>query len=146
MTLYFHFFIKTPLFGVFIYCYLYNMKLLFIPVKIIGLIFAVLLFSIFGAINAKILDFFFNDDKDDDKEYTSTQTILFILKLTICVTILCYFGRNIIERIPFFLENVQGFEFKRLKEVKGGSLLLFFSILFSSAYHKGINKIKSLKL
>jgi len=122
------------------------MKLLFIPVKIIGLIFAVLLFSIFGAINAKILDFFFNDDKDDDKEYTSTQTILFILKLTICVTILCYFGRNIIERIPFFLENVQGFEFKRLKEVKGGSLLLFFSILFSSAYHKGINKIKSLKL
>jgi len=132
---------------VFLYIAIYiNMKLLFIPVKIIGLIFAVLLFSIFGAINAKILDFFFLDDKDDDKEDTSTQTILFILKLTICVTILCYFGRNIIERIPFFLENVQGFEFKRLKEVKGGSLLLFFSILFSSAYHKGINKIKSLKL
>ena len=120
------------------------MNLLFISVKIVGIIFAVLLFSIFGAINAKILDFFFLDDKDDDKDFT--QTISFILKLTICVAILCFFGRNIIERIPFILENVQGFEFKRLKEIKGGSLLLFFSILFSSAYHKGIKQIKALKL
>jgi hypothetical protein len=122
------------------------MNLLFISVKIVGIIFAVLLFSIFGAMNAKILDFFFLDDKDDDKDYTSIQTILFILKLTVCVAILCFFGRNIIERIPFILENVQGFEFKRLKEIKGGSLLLFFSILFSSAYHKGIKQIKALKL
>ena len=122
------------------------MKLLFISVKIIGIIFAVLWFSIFGAINAKIIDYFFLNDKDDDKDYTSTQTILFILKLTICIAILCFFGRNIIERIPFILENVQGFEFKRLKEVKGGSLLLFFSILFSSAYHKTIKRIRSLKI
>ena len=116
-------------------------------VKIIGIVFAVLWSAIFGIINAKIIDFLFLniiDDKDHKKYLTNFQSVLFILGLTICISILCFFGRNIIERIPFILENVQGFKFNQLKEIKGGSLLLFFSILFSSAYYKGINRIKKI--
>ena len=113
---------------------------LFTVVKIVGIIFAVLWFAIFGTINAKIIDYLFVQDIDDEdeKDVTNLQTFFFIVKLTICVSILCFFGRNIIERIPFFLENVQ--------EIKSGSILLFFSILFSSAYHKTIKRIKDLKL
>jgi len=117
---------------------------LFTVVKIIGIIFAVLLFSIFGIINAKILDYLFIQDTKD--EYTVQESILYIVMLTICLSILCFFGRNIIERIPFFLEKVQGFEFVRLKEVKSGSILILFSILFSSAYQKGIKRVKDLQI
>jgi len=119
---------------------------LFIVVKIIGIIFAILWFAIFGTINAKIIDYLFLQNIDDEKPVTNLQTFSWVVILTICVSILCFFGRNIIERIPFVLENVQAFEFKRLKEIKSGSILLFFSILFSSAYHKIIKRIKELKL
>jgi len=120
-------------------------NILFVVVKVIGIIYAVVLFSIFGLINANILDYVFIKDEDDDKDkqHTPIQNMLTILKLTISVAILCFIGRNIIERIPFILENVQGFEYMRLKEIKSGSILLFFSILFSSAYHKVIKRIKS---
>ena len=84
-----------------------------------------------------------DEDDDKDKQYTPIQNILTILKLTICVAILCFIGRNIVERIPFILENVQGFKYMRLKEIKSGSILLFFSVLFSSAYHKVLKRIKS---
>jgi len=123
------------------------MVISFTSVKIIGIVFAVLWSAIFGIINAKIIDFcFLNviDDKDNKKYLTNFQSVLFILGLTICISILCFFGRNIIEQIPFILENVQGFKFNQLKEIKGGSLLLFFSVLFSSAYYKGINRIKKI--
>lgn len=119
---------------------------LFIVVKIIGIIFAILWFAIFGTINAKIIDYLFLQNIDDEKHVTNLQTFSWVVILTICVSILCFFGRNIIERIPFVLENVQAFEFKRLKEIKSGSILLFFSILFSSAYHNIIQRIKELKL
>lgn len=119
---------------------------LFIVVKIIGIIFAILWFAIFGTINAKIIDYLFLQNIDDEKHVTNLQTFSWVVILTICVSILCFFGRNIIERIPFVLENVQAFEFKQLKEIKSGSILLFFSILFSSAYHKIIKRIKEIKL
>lgn len=120
------------------------MNYVFMSVKIVGIIFAVLFFSLFGIINAKILDYLFLDSiKNNDDSII--QNIFNILKLTIFVSILCYFGRNIIERIPFIFENIEGFKFDRLKEVKGGSLLLFFSIIFSSAYHTTITNIKDNK-
>jgi hypothetical protein len=121
------------------------MNYVFMSVKIVGIIFAVLFFSLFGLINAKILDYLFLDSIKNSDEDSIIQNIINILKLTICVSILGYFGRNIIERIPFILENVEGFKFARLKEVKGGSLLLFFSIIFSSAYHTTITNIKDNK-
>lgn len=120
------------------------MNYVFMSVKIVGIIFAVLFFSIFGIINAKILDYLFLDNIENNKD-NIIQNISNILKLTIFVSILCYFGRNIIERIPFIFENIEGFKFARLKEVKGGSLLLFFSIIFSSAYHTTIKNIKDNK-
>tara|TARA_Y100001970_G_scaffold283469_1_gene398678 strand:+ start:1179 stop:1553 length:375 start_codon:yes stop_codon:yes gene_type:complete len=121
------------------------MNLVFISVKTVGIIIAVLLFSIFGLMNAKILDYFFLENIEKEKDTTFYQNIKNILMLTIFVSVLCFIGRNIIERFPFMFENVQGFEFKRLKEIKGGSLLLFFSIIFSSSYHKTIKNIKNIK-
>jgi len=118
-------------------------NILYPVVKITGIIYAVVLFSIFGMINAKILDYSFINDEDDDKDnqHTHIRNLLTILKLTICVAILCFIGRNIVERIPFIFENVHGFNYMRLKEVKSGSMLLFFSVMFSSAYRNIIKKI-----
>ena len=118
-------------------------NILYPLVKITGIIYAVVLFSIFGMINAKILDYSFINDEDDDKDnqHTHIRNLLTILKLTICVAILCFIGRNIVERIPFIFENVHGFNYMRLKEVKNGSMLLFFSVMFSSAYRNIIRKI-----
>tara|TARA_B110000967_G_C18517803_1_gene379551 strand:- start:45 stop:467 length:423 start_codon:yes stop_codon:yes gene_type:complete len=119
-------------------------NILFVTVKTIGIIYAVVLFSIIGLINAKILDYIFITDEDNDKykKTTPIQNILTILKLTICVAILCFIGRNIVEHTPFILDKVQGFEYARIKEVKSGSILLFFSVLFSAAYHKVIKRIQ----
>lgn len=119
-------------------------NILFVIVKIIGIVYAVILFCIIGLINAKILDYSFCNDEDDDKykQYTLTQNILIILKLTIVVAILCFIGRNIAERIPFVFENVEGFKYMRLKEINSGSILLMFSILFSSVYYKTIQRIR----
>lgn len=114
----------------------------FVAIKIIGITHAVVLFSIVGLVNAKIMDYFFINDKDKNKQYTPIQNILTIVKLTICVAILCFIGRNIIEHIPFILDKVHGFDYTRLKEVKTGSILLFFSVLFSEAYHRVIQRIK----
>lgn len=121
------------------------MNYVFMSVKFVGIIFAVLFFSLFGIINGKILDYLFLDSIKNNDDDSIIQNIFNILKLTIFVSILCYFGRNIIERIPFIFENIEGFKFARLKEVKGGALLLFFSIIFSSAYHITITNIKDNK-
>lgn len=115
-------------------------SIIYFIVKILGITFAVVLFAIFGLINAKILDTIFLNNEDDYEQLTQIQTVLTILKMTIWVAILCFIGRNIIERVPFIFENVKGFKYMRLKEINNGSILLFFSVLFSSAYYKIIQR------
>ena len=115
-------------------------NILFTLVKVTGIIYTVTLFSVIGYINASIIDYIFYEE--NGKKNTKLDNGLTVLKLTISAALLCYIGRNIVEVIPFIFENVQGFKFALLKEVKSGSIMLFFTILFSSSYHAVLQRIK----
>ena len=120
-------------------------NILFTLVKATGIIYTVTLFSAIGYLNASIIDYTFYEEKvtENEKKYTKIDNGLAALKLTISAALLCYIGRNIAEVIPFIFENVQGFKFALLKEVKSGSIMLFFTILFSSSFHSVLDRIKN---
>ena len=121
-------------------------NILFTLVKATGIIYTVTLFSAIGYLNASIIDYTFYEEnvtENEKKKYTKIDNGLAALKLTISAALLCYIGRNIAEVIPFIFENVQGFKFALLKEVKSGSIMLFFTILFSSSYHSVLGRIKN---
>ena len=121
-------------------------NILFTLVKATGIIYTVTLFSAIGYLNASIIDYTFYEEKvteNEKKKYTKIDNGLAVLKLTISAALLCYIGRNIAEAIPFIFENIQGFKFALLKEVKSGSIMLFFTILFSSSFHSVLDRIKN---
>ena len=119
-------------------------NILFTLVKATGIIYTVTLFSAIGYLNASIIDYTFYEEKvtENEKKYTKIDNGLAALKLTISAALLCYIGRNIAEAMPFIFENIQGFKFALLKEVKSGSIMLFFTILFSSSFHSVLDRIK----
>ena len=125
-------------------------NILFTLVKATGIIYTVTLFSAIGYLNASIIDYTFYEEKVTENEenekktkYTKIDNGLAALKLTISAALLCYIGRNIAEAMPFIFENIQGFKFALLKEVKSGSIMLFFTILFSSSFHSVLDRIKN---
>ena len=65
-------------------------------------------------------------------EQKSTLQLLFnIITYLVINGIVAYILRNILQRIPFPLENVYGFRHIQVKEVASGQLINFILLLFS---------------
>ena len=60
--------------------------------------------------------------------------------------IIVYILRNIVEKIPFPLDGVAGYEHKRVSEIKGGVLIAFAVITFQPNFKNKVTLLIKLLL
>ena len=109
----------------------------------IGYITCVYFFA--GYLGAKYLDLFFNKylgKIDPGTKYTKNHLISHILIQVSITGIISYIGRNIIQLIPFPLDNYHGFDHSKVKEVSSGALLTVFLVMFQNNLSNKITYFK----
>lgn len=116
-------------------------------IKLIAIAYATILFIMSGFFTTTITDKYIMQkfvDEDEKKENEkSKQKITLELSIMIGILgIIAYILRNIIQEIPFPLNNKFGFDYSRLKELSGGSLMLWALFAFSPVLN---NKIAVLR-
>lgn len=84
-----------------------------------------------GIILSLIIDKLFPVYDEEVYRNKSSQEIFLEVCLNISlIMIIVYILRNIVEKIPFPLDGVAGYEHKRVSEIKGGVLIAFAVITF----------------
>ena len=117
-------------------------KFSFLLVKLLGISFVTTLYFSLGFLAAKGLDLFLKDfDKNAESKKPLWQVFLEIIVRLCGLGILIYIARNLVERVPFPLNGVAGFDYLRLKELH--SEFIFTSPLF--IFHENfISKLKGM--
>ena len=77
-------------------------------------------------------------DAEDTKHLRKTvarrvQMFLMVFVQVACVAILAYYVRNIVQKIPYPLDGVAGFQHSKLKELNGGVLIAFALLLYGGS-------------
>lgn len=78
----------------------------------------------------------------DDKQKSTGKLIFEIIIIISTFTIIAYIVRNIIQLIPFPLDEQFGFDYSRVKEVGSGAILSSTLILYCSTLYSKIIIIK----
>jgi len=123
-----------------------NPNILFI--KIIAIAFVTIIYSLGGLLivicaDKYLLNSFYDKTKKDLEKKSTSQHIGELTIILAIYGILAYFGRNILQLIPFPLENVDGFKYMNVKEVTSGSLILWILINYSQILTNKITIIRS---
>ena len=75
---------------------------------------------------------------------TKTQLLIEILIQVICIGVVAYIGRNLVQLIPFPLNGYKGFQHMRVKEVSSGGLLSVFLVMFQYNMQDKLKYIKKI--
>jgi hypothetical protein len=123
-------------------------------IKIIAIIYICIIDIILGLIVSILLDKYlfekiFKDNKSEDnydKQNIFNKYYFYkIIKLGFIIGILVAFSyilRNIIQLIPFPLDNYYGFNYDKLLEYKSNTLLTTIIMLYSKTLQNNIKQIK----
>ena len=123
-----------------------NKDILLRFIKIIDIGYISVLYFTFGISLAHVLDNLFIHLFGDDYESKSKYKLFLELLCQFILTgIVAYFGRNIIQLIPFPLDGLYGFIHMRVKEVSSGSLLLSITTIFQITLEDKINYLRQVK-
>ena len=100
-------------------------------IKIVDIGYITVIYIAFSIIIATIVDTWMGsfDPKEEEKKSFWQQTGEIILFMWI-YGVLIYIVRNIVEIIPFPLDGYQGFDHRRVKELKSAMVFTFTFILF----------------
>ncbi len=117
---------------------------LFLSVKVTGIAYVTVLYFVFGLMIAKGFDALYGKfDKGKYSKDTRNESIfrlvLDILSHIVFLAVVLYVLRNIVERIPFPLEGVGGYQHRRLKELYSGPVMDFVSLFFQQNLTKKVN-------
>jgi len=118
-------------------------------IKVIAIVYATIIFSIGGILLSILADRYliyplYDRTEEDIKKKSDFRHIVdttFILGL---FGALAYFARNILQKIPFPLDGLNGFEYKRVKEVSSGALILWILINYSVVLTSKIKIIRKI--
>lgn len=114
-------------------------------VKMLAILYVGILYVIFGTYITTMIDEHGFMDMFIDNHDHKDSVFKLIFETAFVVAILAVFafiGRNLIQLIPFPLDGLFGFDYKDVKEVQTGSILLVFMFTFSSVL---FNKIEILR-
>jgi len=119
-------------------------ELLFRIIKIIDIAYiAVLYFTAAYILGYHIDQIFIKLYGIDYKNKSNLILSLEVLSQIICIAIVTYIGRNLVELIPFPLDGINGFVHTRVKELKSGAFMTVFLIMFQYSMQNKILFIKS---
>jgi hypothetical protein len=118
-------------------------KLSFLLVKLLAISFVTVLYFSLGFLAAKVLDFFLKDSDNpaDDKKQPIWQVFLEIIVRLCGLGILIYIARNLVERVPFPLNGVAGFDYLRLKELHSEFIFTIPLFIFHESF---ISKLQNM--
>ena len=94
----------------------------FYAVKHAGIIYANVLYFIVAASLSGILG---NLDKRATRVFTNMSPSLHALLLIVIISLVGYYSRKIVKRIPFPLNGMYGFDYYKTKEIQGGVVIAF---------------------
>jgi len=120
-----------------------NNELLFRVIKIADIAYIISLYFIFGYFIGYYINLFFEKlyGKDLDKKNYYT-IILEIASQFLCVGIISYIGRNIIQLFPSPFDTIGGFKHSSVKELVSGSFLTIFLLMFQFTIQDKLNHIQ----
>jgi hypothetical protein len=108
----------------------------FYSVKIISIFIISIIYVIVGSVTGLLLN---NSlpEKEKIEKLSTFSLICLICSIFGIISIIYYFIRRNIKRIPFFLDGVYGFKYELLKEASGG-------IIFAFILYNYLDKLKML--
>jgi len=88
---------------------------------------------IVSVLNEKLLigKYFDNNDNDTKNIVVLTAELLFIIGT---LNVLAYFGRNVLQYIPFPFDNTFGFKYSKLKELSSGTIFTIILLLTCNTF------------
>lgn len=121
----------------------YLREFIFRLIKISDIAYITVCYFIVGYFSGYYLDLFFTNLYGTDYNKKSKYVLLFeVVTQIICIGIVSYIGRNLVQLIPFPLDGVYGFEHIRVKEVASGAFLTVFLVMFQYSMQDKILHIK----
>ena len=116
-------------------------------IKVLAIVYCTIIFSIGGILLSILADRYliyplYDKTEDEIKKKSDFRHIIETTLILGLFGALAYFGRNILQKIPFPLEGVYGFEYKRVKEVSSGALVLWILINYSAVLTSKIKIIR----
>ena len=100
-------------------------------IKIVDIAYITVLYFIVGYILGFNIDLLFKKIYGTDfSKKTKFVLLLEVLLQIVCIGIISYIGRNLVQMIPFPLNGVLGFDHMKVKEVAQGAFLTIFIVMF----------------
>jgi hypothetical protein len=114
-------------------------------IKCLAIVYITVIYAIGGIwlsafADRKILRSYYHTQKEDDEISTGTHLKETVIILSV-LGILTYIGRNVLQKIPFPLDGVLGFDYMRVPEVVTGGLLGWTTFIFSGVLDRKIKII-----
>lgn len=119
-------------------------EILFRTIKITDIAYVTVLFFIYAYTIGYYLNEFFTYIYETEFE-KKTNLILFceVISQIVCIGILSYIGRNVVQLIPFPLDGIIGYEHNRIKELTNGAFIPVFLIMFQYSMQDKLAFIKN---
>jgi hypothetical protein len=125
-----------------------NNGITYIFIRILAIVYITALYVVFGIILTYNLDkYVFRVDKTSFnaeiiyKEKLSS--LILNLVSTVCIiAVLSYLVKHLVQAIPFPFDGLEGFDYRHVKEVDAGHILLIILFSFSQTISKEYKEIK----
>jgi hypothetical protein len=102
-------------------------------IKIVDIGYITVLYIAIAIVCAKLVDKIFGEfDENIEKEKTKLRLSLEMIGAVWAYGVLIYVVRNVVELIPFPLDQYHGFEHQRVKELKSATVFTFTFLMFSN--------------
>ena len=115
-----------------------TMKGLFIrSIKLIDIGFLTVIYFALGILIAKGVDALYGEfDEEAEKRKSMIQITVELMILMWLLGIIVYMARNLVELIPFPLDNISGFDHLQLKELKAATVFVFILMHFTRHFRQ----------
>jgi hypothetical protein len=117
-------------------------------IKILAIIYVTFVYAIGGLLitiyaDRKIIRPFYDTTEGAEENISTTRHFMETVLVLCVLGVLTYIGRNVLQKIPFPLDGVAGFEYMRVPEVITGGLLGWTILIFSGVLDNKIKIINS---
>ena len=112
-------------------------SLLVRSIKLVDIGFLTVIYFALGILMAKSIDALYGEfDEEAEKRKSILQITLELMFLMWVLGVVVYIVRNLVELIPFPLDNISGFDHLQLKELKGAVVFVFILMHFTRHFRQ----------